>query len=119
AVFVVIEPVRRWVEDALRHAWREPVYIGRMLSRMQIAEGFIRDPRGWRGATMSSVVKLRERYDIATTSRSAAWDASLDEPPWLKERLGKLRGGREPNIIVFYVDTLRADTARDSRVMPN
>jgi hypothetical protein len=90
-----------------------------MLSRAQIVEGFIRDPRGWRGATMSSVVKLRERYDIATTSRSAVWDASLDEPAWLKDKLVKLRGGKEPNVLVFYVDTLRADTARDTKVMPN
>ncbi|HVW29509.1 MAG TPA: sulfatase [Polyangiaceae bacterium] len=118
-VFVFVEPLRRWVEDSLRHAWREPVYIGRMLSRTQIAEGFIRDPRGWRGATMSSVVKLRERYDIATTSRSAIWDAPLDEPAWLKDKLAKLRGVKDPNIIVFYVDTLRADVARDARVMPN
>jgi hypothetical protein len=117
--FVVVEPLRRWTEDALRHAWREPVYVGRMLSRTQIAEGFIRDPRGWRGATMSSVVKLRERYDIATTSRSARWDAPLDEPQWLKDRLAKLRGPKDPNILVYYVDTLRADTARDARVMPN
>jgi hypothetical protein len=117
--FVVVEPLRRWVEDSLRHAWREPVYVGRMLSRAQIVEGFIRDPRGWRGATMSSVVKLRERYDIATTSRSAGWDTPLDEPAWLKEKIGKLRGSKEPNVIVFYVDTLRADMARDARVMPN
>jgi hypothetical protein len=117
--FMVVEPLRRWVEDSLRHAWREPVYVGRMLSRAQIAEGFVRDPRGWRGATMSSVVKLRERYDIATTSRSAVWDRTLDEPAWLKEKLVKLRGGKEPNVIVFYVDTLRADTARDAAVMPN
>jgi hypothetical protein len=117
--FVVFDPLRRWVEDSLRHAWREPVYVGRMLSRTQIAEGFIRDPRGWRGATMSSVVKLRERYDIATTSRSAVWDAPLDEPAWLKEKIAKLRGAKEPNVLVFYVDTLRADIARDAHVMPN
>ena len=30
--FVLVEPLRRWVEDSLRHAWREPVYVGRMLS---------------------------------------------------------------------------------------
>ena len=119
ASFVLVEPLRRWVEDSLRHAWREPVYVGRMLSRTQIAEGFIRDPRGWRGATMSSVVKLRERYDIATTVRSAAWDSRLDEPQWMKDKLAKLRGAKDPNIIVFYVDTLRADAARDARVMPN
>ena len=117
--FVLVEPLRRWVEDSLRHAWREPVYVGRMLSRAQIAEGFVRDPRGWRGATMSSVVKLRERYDIATTSRSSVWDAPLEEPPWLKEKIAKLRGANDPNVIVFYVDTLRADIARDPRVMPN
>lgn len=117
--FVLVEPLRGWVDEALRHAWREPVYVGRMLSRMQIAEGFIRDPRGWRGATMSSVAKLRERYDIATTTRSPIWDESLSEPPWLSQRLALLRGNRERNVIVFYVDTLRADVARDVRVMPN
>jgi len=119
AVFVLVEPSREWVDEALRHAWREPVYVGRMLSRVQIAEGFIRDPRGWRGATMSSVVRLRERYDIATTSRSPSWDEPLDEPPWMMQRLTELRGKRAPNVIVFYVDTLRADIARDERVMPN
>ena len=119
ALFVVVEPLRSWVDESLKHAWREPVYVGRMLSRMQIAEGFIRDPRGWRGATMSSVVKLRERYDIATTSRSPTWDEPLAEPPWLKAKIDAIRGKRTPNIIVFYVDTLRADIARDARVMPN
>jgi hypothetical protein len=119
ATFVVMEPLRAWVDDALRHAWREPVYVGRMLSRLQIVEGFVRDPRGWRGATMSSVVRLRERYDIATTSRSPVWDTPLVEPPWLEQRLAELRGPREPNVVVYYVDTLRADVARDARVMPN
>jgi hypothetical protein len=119
AVFVAVPPLRGWVDSSLRHAWREPVYLGRMLSRLQIIEGFVRDPRGWRGATMSSVVRLRERYDIATTSRSPAWDAPFTEPAWLKEKLAQLRGPRQPNVIVYYVDTLRADVARDVRVMPN
>jgi hypothetical protein len=118
-LFVAIEPVQSRIDEALRHAWREPVYVGRMLSRVQIASGFIRDPRGWRGATMSGVVRLRERYDIATTTRSPIWDRPTEDPAWLKDRLAALRGTRQPNVVVFYVDTLRADTARDPRVMPN
>lgn len=118
ALFVLVEPVRTWVGESLRHAWREPVYAGRMLSRVQIVEGFVRDPRGWRGATMSSVVRLREKYDIATTTRSPIWDAPPREPDWLQKRLVELRGGRERNVIVYYVDTLRADVANDARVMP-
>ncbi len=117
--FVLVEPSRAWASDALRHAWREPVYVGRMLSRVQIAEAFVRDPRGWRGATMSNVVRLRERYDIATTTRSPVWDKPLEEPPWFKEKLANLRGTKEYNIVVFYVDTLRDDVARDPRIMPN
>jgi hypothetical protein len=119
AAFVFIEPLRAKMGDALRHAWREPVYVGRMLSRVQIVEGFVRDPRGWRGATMSSVVRLRERYDIATTARSPIWDGPFREAPALKQKLAELRGSSEPNVVVFYVDTLRADVARDPRVMPN
>jgi hypothetical protein len=120
AVFVFVEPVRTWVGESLRHTWREPIYVGRMLSRVQIVEGFVRDPRGWRGATMSSVVRLREKYDIATTSRSSLWDENsrVREPDWMQKRLAKLRGGEARNIIVYYVDTLRADTARDPHVMP-
>jgi hypothetical protein len=114
-----VEPARGWVTDALSHAWREPVYVGRMLSRFQIAEGFIRDPRGWRGATMSSVVRLRERYDITTTSRDPIWDRSAEEPAWFRTALSTLRGRTDRNIVVFYVDTLRADVARDPKIMPN
>lgn len=119
ALYVLVEPLRSHVGEALRHAWREPVYVGRMLSRAQIVEGFVRDPRGWRGATMSSVVLLRERYDIATTTRSPVWDQPLAEPPDVLARVRALRGERELNVIFFYVDTLRADIARDPRVMPN
>lgn len=118
AVFVLVEPVRTWVAESLRHTWREPIYVGRMLSRVQIVEGFVRDPRGWRGATMSNVVRLREKYDIATTTRSPVWDADDREPKWMRERLGELRSGKARNIIVYYVDTLRADTAKDARLMP-
>lgn len=117
--FVLIAPLRTHIGEALRHAWRDPVYVGRMLSRAQIVEGFVRDPRGWRGATMSSVVLLRERYDIATTARSSAWDQPLLEPPSLAKRVAAIRGDHGYNVIFFYVDTLRADVARDPRVMPN
>lgn len=117
--FVLIVPLRSHVGEALRHAWREPVYVGRMLSRAQIVEGFVRDPRGWRGATMSSVVMLRERYDIATTARSPAWDQPLSEPPSVAKRIAALRGDHDYNVVFFYVDTLRADVARDPKVMPN
>lgn len=118
ATFVAVEPVRTWVGESLRHAWREPVYVGRMLSRVQIVEGFVRDPRGWRGATMSNVVRLREKYDIATTTRSPIWDQPGHEPDWLQKRLGELRHGQRRNIIVYYVDTLRADVASDAQIMP-
>ena len=111
--------VRGWVEESLRHVWREPVYAGRMLSRAQILESYLRDPRGWNDVTMSNVHRLRQRYDLATTARSPMWDQPLKEPPWLTQRLRELRGTAEYNIVVYYVDTLRADTATDPAVMPN
>ena len=56
--FVLVEPLRHWVEDSLRHAWREPVYVGRMLSRAQIAEAV------YDGALFNLFVRLADAFDI-------------------------------------------------------
>jgi hypothetical protein len=117
-LYVSSNSVRTWAEDGLRHVWREPVYVGRMLSRVQVAESYLRDPGAFNDTTTNSILRLRQRYDLATTTRSRIWDKPPPEPEWLTKRLLAMRGENQFNIIVYYVDTLRADVARDAAVMP-
>jgi hypothetical protein len=68
-LYVSSNSVRTWAEDGLRHVWREPVYVGRMLSRVQVAESYLRDPGAFNDTTTNSILRLRQRYDLATTTR--------------------------------------------------
>jgi hypothetical protein len=119
AVFIVFDAPKVWVGRTLKYAWREPVYAGRMLARAKVLEAFLRNPSHWRSASESGLDRLRESYDIGTTSLSSVWEDGPVEP---KEFAKKLKEAHERtpglNIVVFYVDTLRQDVARDPQVMP-
>jgi hypothetical protein len=116
---VLIAPSRHWVEEALWYAWREPVYLGRMLSRLQTVESFVRRPRDRASSLTPAIERLLQRHDLTTSGQSPEWSLPNDETPPMRERLLALRDRKSYNIVVFYVDTLRADFARNAALMPN
>ncbi len=116
--FVVWAPPRNWLAKDLRHVWLEPIYAGRMLARAQETEAYLANPSGYKGAGFVGIDRLKEHYDIST-SLSPIWQEPPPEPPAFRSRLEKLRTAKKPNVIVYYVDTLRADVAGDLRVMPH
>jgi uncharacterized protein len=118
---VMLAPgVRLWMDEKLRHVWLEEAYVGRMLWRFQIAEMFLADPGGWRGIAVSRIRRLRERYELKDVSLDPRYKQALNEPPEFWSQLASLRGGQQRyDIIVYYVDTLRLDVARDRKLMPH
>ncbi len=116
---IVSSSVRTWFDESLKHVWLEEVYVGRMLRRIQVAEAFLSDPWHWRGMRMARIETLRTRYHLRDMSPSPAWDAPLAEPAAQWDALRRLRGGQKRhNLVVYYVDTLRADVASDPQLMP-
>lgn len=113
--------VRTRIEGALRHTFLEEVYVGRMLRRLQLLEAFAADPRGFRSLSWSRIEGLKKRGGFGQLGQDASWSAApppLD--PLYQSELWKLRDPlRRYNILVYYVDTLRADVAADRRTMPN
>jgi hypothetical protein len=117
---VVVPAIRVWIDGSLRHVWLEEVYVGRMLRRFQIGEAFFKDPFHWRGLYMSRIDRLRERFPIGEPKSGPEWQAPLEEAPEFRAQIEALRGQiRGYNVIVYYVDTLRNDVARDPSLMPN
>ncbi len=113
--------LRGQVEGALRHAFLEEVYVGRMLRRLQLMEAFADDPRGFRSLSWSRVQVLRKRHGLTDVGQAREW--SEPSPPLDPEQQAELWRLRDPlrryNVIVYYVDTLRADVAADPETMPN
>lgn len=111
--------VRTWFDDSLKHVWLEEVYVGRMLRRVQVAEAFLANPTGWRGMRWARIERLKSRYSLAEPKVADVWSEPLAESPARWDALRELRGGqRRYNVIVYYVDTLRADVAADPETMP-
>ncbi len=99
-------------QASLRHIRREPHYVGRMMLRLELARDYLQDPLAWRGKQDASLARLIKRYDIVTIEQSPAWDLPrppVDEPAPLPPK----------NVVVIYVDTLRADVAAEPSVMPH
>lgn len=113
--------VRTHIEGKLRHVFLEEVYVGRMVRRMQLAEAFAADPRGFRSLSWSRLERLRKRRGFADLVEDPRWRAPAQRPtPDRQAELWRLRDPlRSYNIIVYYVDTLRADVAFDRETMPN
>ena len=117
---IVVPPIRVWIDASLRHVWLEEAYVGRVLRRFQIGEAFFKDPLHWRGLYMSRIDRLRERFPIGPPTTAAEWQAPLQEAPDFRAEIDALRGPtRGYNVVVYYVDTLRNDVARDPSLMPN
>ena len=119
-LFVCVSRIRLRIDDWLRHVWLEEAYVGRVLRREQIAEAFLKAPLHWRGLYLSRVDRVRERFPLGAPKTAPEW---LDPPPEdsaFAVRIEELRRPkRQYNVIVYYVDTLRNDVARDPSVMPN
>ncbi len=119
AACVVVTPIRTWFDEALKHVWLEEVYAGRMLRRIQVAEAFLSNPFSWRGMHMARIERLKVRYAVNDVTLSPEWNAPLAEPKEVWDALRRLRGGQNRyNVVVYYVDTLRADVAEDPETMP-
>ncbi len=120
-VLVIFAPfVRVWIDGSLKHVWIDEAYVGRVLRRVQVAEAFFKDPLHWRGLYLARTDRLRERYPIGQPKTAPEWSAALHEPDEFRAQIDALRGGAHGyNVIVYYVDTLRNDVARDKKLMPN
>jgi hypothetical protein len=111
---------RYWLDEALRHVWLEPAYVGRMLQRLQHADAFLSNPSAYEGIQVSRLAKLKERFEITNVTQSAVWDQPYREPPELRDAIRALRAGAaDYNVLVYYVDTLRQDVSADRVVMPS
>ncbi|MBE7482530.1 MAG: sulfatase-like hydrolase/transferase [Polyangiaceae bacterium] len=119
-VLVAASGARAWMERELRGVWVEPIYAGRLLSRAQSLESYLTDPAGWRGSSASGIARLKEDYDIESTTLDPIWNAAPPETPAERAALAAMRRSiPQPNVAIFYVDTLRYDVASDPKVMPN
>jgi hypothetical protein len=120
AAFLVFSRIRLRIDDWLRHVWLEEAYVGRVLRREQVAEEFLKAPLHWPGINMSRVARVRERFPLGAPSIAPEWLDPVREEPGFAQQISALRGPwRARNVIVYYVDTLRDDIARDRVVMPN
>ncbi|MEP7049757.1 MAG: sulfatase-like hydrolase/transferase [Pseudomonadota bacterium] len=119
-LFIAVPAIRVRIDDWLRHVWLEEAYVGRVLRREQIAEAFFKDPLHWRGLYLSRIERLRERFPLGAPSSAQEWQAPPALAPEFEQQIAALRGPKRGyNVIVYYVDTLRNDVARDPAVMPN
>ncbi|MES1176527.1 MAG: sulfatase [Myxococcales bacterium] len=119
-LFVCVPRIRLRIDDWLRHVWLDEAYVGRVLRREQIAEAFLRAPLHWQGIYMSRVERVRKRFPLGSPATAPEWLAPLSEEPAFAAQIEALREPKRGyNVIVYYVDTLRNDVARDPGVMPN
>lgn len=114
-----LAPLRERVVARLSDAWLDPIYVGRMMRRLDVAQTVVAHPVAWRERVDSPLHQLEERFRLTNTSPDPAWYEPVDDPPATREALARLRGPRRDyNVLFYYVDTLRADVARDRRTMP-
>lgn len=104
--FITYRPLRTWTDSHLAHAWVDEYYVGRTLRRAQLMELSLTSQQTLR---VARVEHLARRFDLKDRSLDSVYLKQVDVPP-LPE------GVR--NLLVFYVDTLRADIAHDPDLMP-
>ncbi len=103
--------------DDLRPAWREPVYVGRLMARVQTVE---EDLLGGESADGPGVKRLKRLYDLTVTTQKPSWNQPAALSIEAEGALAKLRPDEAGlNVLVYYVDTLRSDVAGDPKIMPN
>lgn len=108
--YVASPGLRQWVDTQLSHAWVEKIYVGRTLRRMSQIELAL---SGGGSHSMHRIRQLEQRFGIERRDLDPAYLASSVVAP----RGGA--AGRPLNVVFFYVDTLRADVARDRALMPH
>lgn len=113
------ERVRSLIDRSLYHVWSEPAYAGRLLRRVTALSALLDDPGSYRGFSMSRLEKLQERYGLVQTSLSPSYRKPKARDAKFQERLAQLRDQKTFNVLVYYVDTLRYDVARQGSIMPN
>lgn len=120
ALVTFVPFIRVWIDGSLKHVWLDEAYVGRVLRRVQVGEAFFKDPLHWRGLYLARTDRLRERYPIGQPKVAPEWRMPLHEADDFRAQIDALRGQAHGyNVIVYYVDTLRNDVARDKKVMPN
>lgn len=106
--------------EAVRSGTRGTTYAARAVDRVAYAEALARGGLSEQSVAEAQVDALLDRYDIARVDLDPRWDAPFEEPSSVGEPVRALREGmRDMNVVVFYVDTLRADVAHDEDKMPN
>ncbi|MCL2822882.1 MAG: hypothetical protein FWD57_02725, partial [Polyangiaceae bacterium] len=116
----VIARVPAWAADRLRHTATHRVFVGRVLARAHRVPSYADLETRRRSDTESAAAGLGANANSADPSPADACPQAW----WPSEgpaRSANLRAAMpdQPNIVVYFVDALRADTASDPRIMPN
>jgi hypothetical protein len=108
-IFVASRPLRIAIERSLPAVWEEPLFAARWLRRIRLLD----TARAVEART--HLERLREKYALYhEPSGDDPWSLPTDDstPPTNVS-------SRPSNVLVFFVDTLRADVAHDPSVMPD
>jgi len=103
--------LRLAVERTLPTLWEQPVYASRLTRRARVLESLASaradGDRLARKYGLTSELGVDDAWHVAPRGPAPRAAASATPPP-----------STPPNVVVFFVDTLRADVARDPAVMP-
>jgi len=112
--FLGIRPLRRVVEHHLPSVWEQQVYTARWLGRVHATEAILARP-----SLVSHDIgreRLFRAYDLHRLVTDPRWKApsgaGASAPSVAKDMKKPL------NVVVFFVDALRADVASDPSIMP-
>lgn len=104
--------LRARIDAALPHdADGRRVYLGRLVRHLRVLESTARREHP---ALPAGAHHLAVRYEIHDTQLDEEWSARATRPP---SAAGE-NVGPPWNVVVFFVDTLRADVASDASTMP-
>ena len=116
-LFVGYRPVRTAIEHNLPAVWEEPVYASRWLRRSRQVQALAGDHADAR--RLASKYELDfDRFDDGWTGASVRPLPGPDEPDPFAVDDPSLLDAPKWNVVVVFVDTLRADVAHDPEVMP-
>ncbi len=105
-----------WAAGRLRHTGMHHVYAGRVLARShQLPALSVESVRRQPEAEASQRTMIRHDARSVDACPAAWWPSDAPTAP------ASLRAEipERPNLVVVFVDTLRADVASDPRIMPN
>lgn len=112
--------LRRELERDLGHVAVDPTLVGRAVARMKTLEAVATGEGDDLRLGAARIDGLLERWDVKRASRDPRWDEPFVEPAVVAAAAERFRDDtRAPSVIVFYVDTLRADVAYDPEIMPH